>query len=83
MSDQRMMLCPVSKVLCRDCAAFRGRHHYICFGGPRKAEDMLAWRETSGYRPDVPDRHKEIPKMPVLAKSPKWLSDLEDCIEGR
>jgi hypothetical protein len=79
----RTMLCPFSKALCRDCAIFRGRHHYICSDGPRKSGQMLAWRETSGYRPDAPNRLKEIPKMPVLAKSPKWLSDLEDCIEGR
>ncbi len=80
---ERKMLCPFSKVLCRDCAVFRGRHHYICSGAPRKSEGMSAWREASCFRPDVPYRVKEIPKMPVLARSPKWLSDLEDCIEGR
>ena len=82
MRDRRM-LCPFSKVLCRDCAAFRGRHHYLCSGTPRKSEEMSVWREASSFRPDVPYRLKEIPKPPVLAKSPKWLSDLEDCIEGR
>ncbi len=80
---ERRMLCPFSKVLCRDCAIFRGRHHYLCSDVPRKSEEMLVWRKTSRYRPDVPYRPKEIPKMPVLAKSPKWLSDLEDRIEGR
>ncbi len=80
---ERKMLCPFSKALCRDCAVFRGRHHYICSDVPKKSEEMMAWRKTSRYKPDTPYRHKEIPKMPVLAKSPKWLSDLEDLIEGR
>jgi hypothetical protein len=79
----RKMLCPFSKSLCRDCAIFRGRHHYICSDVPRKSEEMLVWRNASSFRPDVPNRLKEIPKLPVLPKSPKWLSDLEDRIEGR
>ncbi len=79
----RRKLCPFSKVLCRDCAVFRGRHYYLCSGSTRKSEGIMAWRETSSFTPDLPHRLREIPKPPVLAKSPKWLSDLEDCIEGR
>ena len=62
---------------------FEGGTTIFVLGTPRKSEEMSVWREASGFRPDAPYRLKEIPKPPVLAKSPKWLSDLEDCIEGR
>jgi hypothetical protein len=25
------MLCPFNGKLCRECALYRGRHHYLCF----------------------------------------------------
>ena len=75
--------CPFSKGACRDCSVYRGRHYYLCFGGTRRTDELCVWRETSGYRPDVPYRIREIPRFPVLEGGVGWLSDLEDCIEGR
>ncbi len=77
------MLCPFSKSLCRECAIFRGRHYYLCSGRSRTSEDMCVWQESSGFKIDVGSRIKEIPEPPVLVRSSKWLSDVEDCIEGR
>ena len=47
------------------------------------SEDMCVWQESSGFKIDVGSRIKEIPEPPVLVRSSKWLSDVEDCIEGR
>jgi hypothetical protein len=77
------MLCPFSKSLCRECAVFRGRHYYLCYGRSRAPEDMDLWQEASGFKIDTGSRMKEIPEPPVLVPSPKWLCDVEDCIEGR
>jgi hypothetical protein len=44
---------------------------------------MDLWQEASGFKIDTGSRMKEIPEPPVLVPSPKWLCDVEDCIEGR
>jgi hypothetical protein len=76
------MVCPFSKKACIECGVFRGRHRYICFA-PELGGDTSTWSKTKWFKVDGRKRNLPIEKPPILTPSPKWLTNLEDCMERR
>ncbi|HTY26236.1 MAG TPA: hypothetical protein VMC85_24115 [Desulfomonilaceae bacterium] len=77
------MRCPFSKQLCRECPIFRGRHLNLC-SVAKNAGGSRGPSKTTGSRLGSKDDEFEQWKLlepPVMPKNPKWLADIEDCIE--
>jgi hypothetical protein len=80
--SKAQLICPFSKRLCVDCALFRGRHYYLC--SARNHGNRASGRSRSSELTHQSRyRNSKIEKPPVIPRSPKWLSNLEDCIERR
>ncbi len=70
-------VCPFSKVMCRECAIYRGRHRDMC--------------AVSRYRQSYPDLKKRAKgselftkwEMPDIPDNPNVMVDIEDFIERR
>lgn len=81
MSRTRTM-CPFSKKQCISCAQFRGRHYYICFD-PQYRHNLSGCCDTTGSRSNGLKRKHAVAMPPVLPKSPKWLTNVEELVERR
>ncbi len=76
--SKTITVCPFSKMMCRECAIYRGRHSEMCL--------------VSRYRQSYPDMKKPGLKcnevftkweMPDIPDSPNIMVDIEDFIERR
>ena len=80
-------LCPFSKMACRDCGIFRGRHFEMCYN-PRLEKRVTNREEfiARGIVIQKPKREEGPVKFDFhefLEPDPSWITDPEDHPERR
>ena len=69
-------VCPFSKVMCRECAVYRGRHMEICFdAGYRGGSPWPAMEKKQKPANGTTDFKLDVPDLPDCSKR---LKDIED-----
>jgi len=75
---KKIMLCPFSGVLCKDCPAYRGRHYYLCFCQKYRGHLSEAGEAPPALRTGF-NGNFEMPSLPTRAKDP-YINEMNEML---
>ena len=76
--SRTITVCPFSKMVCRECAIYRGRHVELCAASRQRQREQV--RRGQGLRSSAVFTCWEFPDIP---DSPGRMVNIEDFIERR